>query len=180
MIRFFLTDSVAAVIVLLLVWAVAASNAAGGDDNGGGSIDPGSQSQLPDRSTGTAPLAAATTNPTPSAATQPSTEPSSVTGVARSTGWIKLKWKPVSGNVYYQVFRGMSADFQPGYNSEISPALSIPKFDDDRVTAGKTYYYKVFAVQSAPPFPVKEVGAVSVSTPEHDEPLRPLKRGEEN
>jgi hypothetical protein len=161
MIRCSLTDCVAAVIVLLVVLVVATSNAVGDDNNGGG-------------------YASATTNPTASAATQPSTEPSAVTGVARSTAWIRLKWKPVSGNVYYEVYRAMSADFQLDDNSQISPALLIPSFDDDRVTAGKTYYYKVIAVQSASPFPVTEVGAVSVSTPKHDEPLRPLKQGEEN
>jgi hypothetical protein len=124
---------------------------------------------------------AVTTNPTVTATNRPSTQPSDVTGVARSTALIKLSWKAVNGNVYYLVFRGESADFQLGESSQISPGISETSFADDRgLTAGKTYYYKIIAVQSSPPFPAKEVGSVTVSTPDHDEPLAPLKPGEDD
>jgi hypothetical protein len=180
MTRFFSACCFTSVVTSLVFLAVARTNAMGGDDNGRASEVSGSQPQPADQSGGTTRPTDAATNPTASATTQASTEPSPVTGIARSTAWIKLKWKPVGGNVYYQVFRGSSADFQPDYFSEISPALSIPSFDDVRVAAGKAYYYKVIVVQSSPPFPSKEIGAVSVTTPVHDEPLRALKEGEEN
>ena len=103
-----------------------------------------------------------------------------VRGVARSTAWIRLKWQPQGGTCYYVVERATAVFLVPMIFDDVSPALTTLSFDDDRVSAGTTYYYKVFVERPGIPVSDTEIGAVVVTTPGHDDPLRALQPGEDN
>jgi len=65
---------------------------------------------------------------------------------ARSAKEVKLTWDPVPGVVGYNVYRSA----QPGGEYErINPApLPQPRYVDTDVEPGKTYFYRVTAVNA--------------------------------
>ncbi len=77
---------------------------------------------------------------------------------------VSMTWEPAATDVHhYQVYRGQSADFEPGQETLVgSPA--IPSFVEWGLRHGQQYFYKVAAVDSfgnqSPPTP-----ALPVQTP---------------
>ena len=141
---------------LISLAAIGASGA--GRDNQPADISP--QTQPADDNAATRAGAATPTGPT--------TAPS-VRGRAFSTGLIRLKWNPVAGVTYYDIFRSDSTDFVPAFSNLIHESFSDATYADGNVSAGRTYYYQVFAVLGRPP---KEssalVGKIAVTTPIQD------------
>jgi len=99
------------------------------------------------------------------------TPPSSVTGITANPvqgGRVKLSWNPAEDNVgvkEYYIYRLKSADEDAdGYFPKVSTETS---YTDDGLKEGKTYYYKVSAVDTAENIglPSPAVSAVPDETP---------------
>jgi hypothetical protein len=106
---------------------------------------------------------------TPAISSQAATTNPAVEAEAISTDWIKLKWKNLGAGMSYEVYRGAAPNFEPTYNSLVSPpGLSEPSFDDVRLDPGTTYYYKLYGRSFGSTGPATHIGDISATTPTKD------------
>ena len=107
------------------------------------------------------------------ATNQPAATKPSVEAEADSTVSIMVKWKDFGDGMTYEVYRGVAADFEPNYNSLVSPpGLSKTTFGDDNLTPATTYFYKVYCRKINSTGPATHIGDISAKTPANDPPLK--------
>ena len=85
-----------------------------------------------------------------------------ITPTVRSTTWINLSWITDGNAQYYQVFRSTSAGFTPSEASMVANGVTTTSFDDE-VSAGTSYYYQVYAVNSDSSLTL--IGVTTATTP---------------
>jgi hypothetical protein len=115
--------------------------------------------------------AANTSTSKPSVGSSTATTQPAVTTVANSSVWITVKWKGQDKpHSYYEVYRGTTANFEPMYNNLVSPPGSKDTtFEDDKLSVGTTYYYKVYQRIAPATGPGDHIGDASATTPKNDD-----------
>jgi endoglucanase len=78
--------------------------------------------------------------------------PAGLTAVSASSSSIQIDWTPVAApvscSVTYSVFRGATSGFVPSSANEVSSGLTAPAFEDRRLAASTSYYYRVTAADA--------------------------------